>query len=141
MTPRRSHRRHAIPVVTVYCDDAIHADEQRVTHRFGKYPPGVFDGIEGWHLLSDFYEDSFDDTGPRQRRRRFIDEVVTVDGRRQYNLKCDRCERRNNPKKVTIPIYWDRLQLVCDYVVATGESSVTLAEFAAIVSRSAGRQR
>jgi hypothetical protein len=139
MTTPRTHKRSEIPIITVRCDDPIHAEERWVTHRFGKYPPNAFVGVEGWHMLSDFYEDEFDDVDA-DHRRRFADEVVTVGGRKRYNLKCDKCERRGNRRPVTVPIYWDKLQVVCEYVFATGESSVTLAEIAAIISRSAGRK-
>jgi hypothetical protein len=33
-------------------------------HDSATYPPNNAWGIEGWHMLSDFYEDEFDDTAP-----------------------------------------------------------------------------
>jgi hypothetical protein len=57
---RRTHRSVEIPTISIYCDDAIHADIPAVVAaRFGKYPPDVFEGIEGgWHMLSDLYDPS-----------------------------------------------------------------------------------
>jgi hypothetical protein len=140
MTTPRRHRRIEIPLITVYCDDAIHAEKRSVTHRLGKYPAGAFGGvIEGWHMLSDLYEDEFDDI-TADHRRRFADEIVTVGGHTRYNLKCPTCARRGKRRPITVPIHWDKLQLVCEYIVAAGRSSVALTEIAAIVSRSAGRK-
>jgi hypothetical protein len=134
-----THKRIKIPVITVYCRDAVHADIPReVVARFGNYPPGVW-AEDGWQLLSDFYEESFDDTST-DHRRRFVDEVVIVDRQKRYNLKCPKCYRRGKRRPITVPIRWDKLQLVCDYVTATGESSVWLDEFAATIRRSAGRK-
>jgi hypothetical protein len=93
---RRDDRYIDIPAITVYCDDPVHAEKRNVVARFGKYPPGVFAGGEGWKLLSDWNEYQFDDASPNGRRRRFVDEAVTVDGRTLYNLKCDKCARHGN---------------------------------------------
>lgn len=126
------------PVVTVYCDDAVHADAgPHVVARFAKYPPGVFPSIEGWQMLSDEYEDQFNDTSG-DHRRRFVDEIVTIGGSLRYNLRCPRCNRRNHKSPLCVPVGSDLLQLVCDELVAR-VSPPTLAEFGASVVRSAGR--
>jgi hypothetical protein len=41
----------------------------------------------------------------------------------------------------TVPISEDKLQPVCENIIASGESSVSLVEFAAKVRRSAGRKK
>lgn len=143
-TKRRSAE---IPVITVYCRDQIHADiPQVVVARFGKYPPGFVDDIGGWHLLSDFHEHKFDDT-PHQRRRRFADEVIRVDGEVRYNIRCPKCDRRSRgrpsaerAKATNARPRWQVLQSICEALVARGESSISLGELAATVSRSAGRK-
>jgi len=136
MTTPRTHRRIQIPVITVYCDDAIHADvPAQVVARFGNYPPG-----RGWRLLSDLYEDQFDDTNTTDHRRRFADEAVTIGGRTRYNLRCPKCDRRRKRRPVTVPVKQDRLQSVCDLLAGAGEFAPTLTAFAAIVRRSAGRE-
>ena len=135
MTSRRTHKNIEIPTLTICCDDESH--EQWVVARFGKYPSGAFTGIEGWQLLSNFYEPKFDDTST-QHRRRFTDEAVTVDCRTRYNVKCDKCHRRG--ERTNVPVKDDRLQWICDSVAEAGVSSVSLIQFAAIVRRSAGRK-
>ena len=135
MTTRRTHSRIQIPVITVYCDDPSHADvPTQVVARFGKYPPAG-----GWRLMSDVYEDQFDDTST-DHRRRFADEAVTVGGRTRYNLRCPKCDRRGKQRLVTVPVGQDRLQSVCDLLVDAGDFAPTLRAFAAIVRRSAGRE-
>ena len=135
MTTQRTHRRITIPVITVYCDDAIHADvPAQVVARFGNYPPAG-----GWRLLSDLYEDQFDDANTTDHRRRFPDEAVTLGGRTRYNLRCPKCYRRGKPP-VTVPVRQDRLQSVCDLLAGAGHFAPTLSAFAAIVRRSGGRE-
>ena len=134
MTTRRTHRRITIPVITVYCDDPIHADAPpQPVARFGNHPG------RGWLLLSDLYEDQFDDTGT-DHRRRFADEAVTIGGRTRYNLRCPKCDRRGKRRPVTVPIRWERLQSVCDLLADAGDFTPTLKAFAAIVRRSADRE-
>lgn len=139
MTARRTHRRIELPTITVYCDDAIHADAAPVVARFANYPPGVWVGIEGWQMLSDFYEDQFDDTNS-DHRRRFVDEIVTIDGRKRYNIRCSKCVRRGKRGPVTVPVGEKKLQLVCELLAGAGEFAPTLTVFAAIVRRSADRE-
>ena len=135
MTTQRTHKRIAIPVINVYCDDEIHADiPAQVVGRFANYPG------RGWAMLSDLYEDQFDDTNTTDHRRRFADEAVTIGGRTRYNVRCPKCDRRGKRRPVTVPIRGDTLQSVCDLLAGAGEFAPTLTAFAAIVRRSAGRE-
>ena len=99
MTTRRTHSRIQIPVITVYCDDPIHADvPTQVVARLGKYPPAG-----GWRLMSDVYEDQFDDTST-DHRRRFADEAVTVGGRTALQPQMPQVRSTGKAKAVTVPV-------------------------------------
>ena len=116
-------------------------DRASLSHGSRNYPAGSFADLEGWHLMSDFYEHEFDDT-EGQRRRRFEDEVVRVDGRLSYNLRCTKCDRRGKGAgAITVPLRWETLQVICNGLLKVGESSADLMTFAAIVKGSAGRKQ
>ena len=141
MTARRTHRRIGIPIITVYCDDAIHADiAAQVVARFANYPPGGGWGSrDGRCCRTSTKTSSTTRThrSPAQVRRR------GRHNRRAHALQRQVLEVRPAGKAKAgnrSRLAEDKLQSVCELLAGAGEFAPTLTAFAAIVRRSAGRE-